>query len=62
MLAGLRRGRRPDWLANRGLPRRMLETMLTAQLVALLRVAATRDAEITVALERLLADAREPRA
>jgi len=51
-----------DWLANRDLPRHMLETMLTAQLVALLRVAARRDAEITVVLERLLADAREHRA
>ncbi len=45
-----------DWLANRDLPRATLETMLTAQMVALLRVAATRDRKLTVLLERLLDD------
>jgi AcrR family transcriptional regulator len=46
-----------DWLANRDLPRDTLERILTEQLVALLRVAATRGAQITALLERLLADA-----
>ena len=36
-----------DWLANRDLPRAALETMLTAQMVALLQVAATRDRELS---------------